>query len=157
MQKCLSSNHRNIFFSFFMYTFLNVPKSLRREKYALKKERARINWIKTNFLQKPTLCNYKAPDCDTKFELLSELSPKLGPDFGPILMEILSVNKNSFQLQKSLIGYADTELINSLKVEFLAEIMALENNDGTVVCTSNAWSRVHLLEAFFFFWKPNSL
>jgi len=70
-----------------------------------------------------------APDCDTKFELLSELSPKLGPDFGPIVMEILSVNKNSFQLQKSLIGYADTELINSLKVEFLAEIMALENND----------------------------
>ena len=83
------------------------------------------------------MCNYTAPDCDTKFELLSELSPKLGPDFGPILMEILSVNKNSFQLQKSLIGYADTQLINSLKVEFLAEIMALENNDGTVVCTSN--------------------
>ena len=97
----------------------------------------------TNFLQKPTLFNYTAPDCDTKFELLSELSPKLGPDFGPVVMEILSVNKNSFQLQKSLIGYADTQLINSLKVEFLAEIMALENNDGTVVCTSNGLESIY--------------
>ena len=100
---------------------------------------------------------YTAPDCDTKFELLSELSPKLGPDFGPILMEILSVNKNSFQLQKSLIGNADTELINSLKVEFLAEIMALENNDGTVVCTSNDLESIYILEAICFFEKSNSL
>ena len=156
MQRCLPSNHQNILLNFFIYTFLNVPKSLTREKYILKKERPRINWIKTNFLQKPTLCNYKAPDCDTKFELLSELSPKLGPDFGPVVMEILSVNKNSFQLQKSLIGYADTQLINSLKVEFLAEIMALENNDGTVVCTSNDLESIYILEAIFFE-KSNSL
>ena len=137
MQKLFSSNYQNI--------YLNVPKIITRENYTLKEKDGRITWIKTNFLQKPTLCNYKAPDCDTKFELLSELSPKLGPDFGPVVMEILSVNKNSFQLQKSLIGYADTELINSLKVEFLAEIMALENNDGTVVCTSN--------DLEFIYWK----
>ena len=124
-------------------------KKSRKIKVYFNKERPRINWIETNFLQKPTLCNYTAPDCDTKFELLSELSPKLGPDFGPVVMEILSVNKNSFQLQKSLIGYADTQLINSLKVEFLAEIMALENNDGTVVCTSNDLESIYILEGFF--------
>jgi len=65
------------------------------------------------------------PDCETKFELLSELSPKLGPEFSEFLMEILLANKTSIPLLKSLLGFANADLINALKVDFLAEIMAL--------------------------------
>ena len=58
----------------------------------------------------------------------------MGPDFSVILMEILSANKNSIPLLKSLLGYANSDLINALKVEFLAEIMALKIENGIVMC-----------------------
>ena len=58
----------------------------------------------------------------------------MGPNFSDFLMEILSANKDSLQLLKSLLGYANTDLINALKVDFLADIMALQIENGTVVC-----------------------
>ena len=62
------------------------------------------------------------------------MSPKLGPDFSVVLMEILSANKYSIPLLKSLLGYANSDLINALKVDFLAEIMALKIENGIVMC-----------------------